>query len=165
MNLYLRPVPFASILGGLLRLDCASAILAYHTIGEVISGFYFFLIGMANVVVLGVALMNRRAALIAAVAVTVLALPFQLFLGVRWWRIHGEAERIIAYAEDHRRETGTYPTSLTDYAYRDRYTQSFVQDYRLSRRSSSDYSLSYRIGTPSTSHSYSPRNGWSYYPD
>lgn len=165
MKLHLRPVCFASILVGLLLLDCVSVVLAYHTIGEVISGLYLVAIALAHVAALGVALVNRRAALITAATITVLALPFQLFLGVRWWRIHREAERIIAYAEDHRQQTGAYPTSLTEYAYHDRYAQSFFRDYQLSRRSSSDYSLSYRIGTPSTSHTYSPRNGWSYYAD
>lgn len=165
MSSYLRPVPFGLILVGLLALDCAAAGFAFHTISAVVSGFYFLLIALVHVALLGVALMSRRSALIGAIAIAVLVIPFQLFLGVRWWRVHGEAERIIAYAENHRRETGAYPISLTDYSYRDGYTKSFVQDYGLSRRSLSDYHLSYRIGTPSTSHTYSPRTGWSYYAD
>ena len=53
----------------------------------------------------------------------------------------------------------------TAYDFRAAAVRPFIQSYARNETDCGGFCLFYRVGTESTSHSYSPRNGWGYYPD
>ncbi len=146
-----------------IALEIICAYLAYETIGAIVSTLYFFAIGI-NLVFLVVAIRYRR---LAAVCIFLLALaivPYQLVLAQRLWRVQTEANRIVGFAYEQRLASGEYPNSLVDYRYRDLETRMYIQEFR-NDATQGGFILCYHVGTESTSHCYSPKDGWTYYSD
>lgn len=141
----------------LLPIEYGCARLAYHTIGEIIAGLYVMLV-LANVLPLALVMFAPRGARTLLILLALVIIPYQLFLGVRWWRVHREAQRIVDYATAQKSATGTYPADLTGYTFRDGGVREFIT-YDGSTR------VVYSVGTPGTSHWYEEGQGWLYYPD
>jgi hypothetical protein len=137
----------------LIPLEWSCAALSYHTIGEITSAMYYMLI-FVNVVPLLVFFASRRLAIIGLLVIATLIVPYQLFLGVRWWRVHREAERIGAQLQS--------GAPASKYVFRDSGTRPFIT---FGGPVSQPHSVDYWIGTPSTSHWYDPTLGWCYYAD
>ena len=135
----------------LILLEIACAVLAYHTIGGLVSGLYYLLI-MLNIVPLLAGLVSRRLAVIGLLVIATLIIPYQLLLGVRWWRVQREADRIVLHLRS--------GAPASSYVFRDAGTRPFIT---IAPRPDTD--VSYWIGSPSTSHWYDPKYGWLYYPD
>ena len=147
----------------LLPLEIACAFLAYDTIGEVTSTLHFLAVGL-NLVFVVVAARHPRAAALGSLALALAIVPHQLTLGDRLIRVQGEASRIVAYAYEERLATGAFPTDLAAYEYHDPATQEYIQRYAADE-AAGGFFLAYRVGTENTSHTYTPENGWGYYPD
>ncbi len=147
----------------LVPLELACAYLAYETFGEITSHLYFFVVAI-NLAFIALAIGYPRAAALGAVVLGLVIIPFQLVLGYRLVRVQTEASRILGYVYEHRIDTGQYPEDLSDYEFHDSTMKNYIQVYRLDG-SYGGFILAYRVGTESTSHTYSPDNGWSYYPD
>ena len=151
----------------LIALEIVSANLAYETIGAVARILYFLAIGI-NLVFLLVAV---RKPMVAAVGMVLLALaivPYQFTLAQRLWRAQTEAARIVTFAYEQKLATGEYPTSLADYRYHDREMKTYIQQFQRDAAFAGfirEFILCYRVGTESTSHCYSPEDGWTYYAD
>ncbi len=147
----------------LIALEVISAILAYETVGAITSYLYFVAIAL-NIVLLVVSVRSR---LVAALGMSVLALalvPYQFMLAQRMTRVQAEAARIVAYAYETKLSNGEFPIGFADYVPHDPDAQKFIQEFRRDP-SQGGFVLCYQIGTESTSHCYSPRSGWTYYPD
>lgn len=144
-------------------LEILCAYLAFETIGEIVSGLYFFAVAI-NV---PLAALAWKKPLIGAVACALLAaaiVPYQVVLAKRLIDIQAEATRIVAFAYRVRGDTGSFPSDLNGYSFTKPHVARFIQRY--SRFQNSDgFQLVYRIGTESTSHWYSTKGGWGYYPD
>jgi len=146
----------------LIALEIVSAYLAYETIGAVASTLYFLAIGI-NLVFLLVAI---RKPMVAAVGMVLLALaivPYQFALAQRLWRAQTEAARIVTFAYEQKLATGEYPTNLADYRYHDPEMKTYIQQFQGDADVGA-FVLCYRVGTESTYHCHSPRDGWTYYP-
>jgi hypothetical protein len=154
---------FALLLGTLVPLEVFCAYLAYETIGEVVSVLYFLAVGI-NLVFILLAVRSRSLAALGVVALALLIIPYQLFLGQRLVRVQAEATRIVSFAYEQKISTGEYPPDLGSYTFHDPEMEKYVQEYRADK-SLGGFVVFYRVGTESTSHSYSPRYGWGYYPD
>lgn len=159
-------VIFLTVLVVAILAEWTAATLAYHTIGEIISGLLTLLIGL-NLIPLTLHVARQpRAAWATLALIALLLVPYQAVLGARWVALHTEAEQIVAHAEEVRRETGRYPTDLASYTFRDSGLRSYFALYGPQDDSPSEFLLTYSIGTPSTSHSYRAETGeWFYYPD
>jgi hypothetical protein len=144
-------------------LEIACAFLAFETLGEITSGLYFVAVGL-NLGFLLVAFRSRLAASVAALALGLVIIPYQLWLGYRLVRVQAEATRIVAFAFEQKAKSGSFPSDLSGYAFRDAATAPYFQGYGLSKREDA-FTVRYYIGTPSTSHWYSSKTGWGYYPD
>jgi len=156
---------FALIMATLIPLELLCAYLAYETIGEIVSMLYFFAVAI-NLLFILVAIRYRAVAALGAVALGLAIIPYQLVLGHRLLRVQAEAASIVAYVYEERLQSGEYPSDLSEYVFRDPAMERYVQAYRVDDSQDWDgFFLSYRVGTESTSHSYSPRHGWGYYPD
>lgn len=136
----------------LIPLEWGCAALAHHTIGEITSAGYYMLIFLNSIPLL-VFFASRRLAVIGLLTIATLIVPYQLFLGVRWWRVHREAERIVVHLQ-----SGA-PGST--YIFRDSGIRPFINI----RAPGGKPDVDYWIGTPSTSHWYDPALGWCYYAD
>ncbi len=145
-----------------LELLCAS--LAFHTLGEVTSRFYFILVGLNLAFVILALRRWTAAAAIGAVVLAMAVLPYQLMLGDRLLRVQAEAAQIVSYAYEQKIATGQYPADLRGYEFHDPEMKPLIQEYRRDG-TVGGFILAYRVGTESTSHLYSPQNGWTYYPD
>ena len=154
---------FVLLIVVLVPLELACAYLAYETIGEIVSHFYFLAVGI-NLVVIAVAIRYPRAAALGAFALALAIIPYQLVLGHRLLRVQLEASRIVAFAYEQRLSAGKYPADLAGYQFRDPAMEKYIQGY-WTEESSGGFMLAFRVGTESTSHTYSPDVGWSYYPD
>jgi hypothetical protein len=147
----------------LVPLEIACAYLAYETIGEVTNTLYFFAVGL-NLLFVIVAFRYRTIATLGVVLLALAIIPYQMVLGNRLMRIQSEASRIVTYAYEHRLDSGHYPRSLVNYEFNDADMAQFIQRYDVDP-DGSEFSLFYRVGTETTSHSYSSELGWGYYPD
>jgi hypothetical protein len=148
----------------LFLMTCAGGLLAYETLGEVISALYLLATLLAQVPLLIIAQMSRRWAMIGAVGLALAVVPYQLYLGIRFLRVDAEAKRIVAYAWGVQQAAGSFPATLNNYSFTDPGTKRFIQAYEVLPRTG-DFVLTYRVGTESTSHWYSSDTGWGYYPD
>jgi hypothetical protein len=147
----------------LVPLELLCAALAYHTLGEITSVIYFLIVSL-NIVCIALAFYSRLAAGFLAVLLGLAIIPYQLLLGHRFLQLQHEAARIVAYVYEHKVQTGEYPADLTGYEFQDATLQAYIQKYSQDEKSGG-FVLYYRVGTESTSHSYSPQHGWGYYPD
>jgi hypothetical protein len=141
----------------LVPVEYACARLAYHTIGEVISAAYVMLV-LANIVPLAFVIPAPRVARVLLILLALLIIPYQLFLGVRWWRVHREAQRIVEHAQNHKAGTGGYPADLSGYVFRDPGVQEFISY-------DGGTNVMYSVGSSGTLHWYDEDEGWLYYPD
>lgn len=155
---------FLLLMAILVPLELLCAALAYHTLGEITSGIYFFLVVGLNLVCVAVAFYSRLAGALLAVLLGLAIIPYQLLLGHRFIKLQHESARIVAYVYEHKLQTGDYPADLSRYEFEDPSLQAYIQTYRRDEERGG-FALNYRVGTQNTSHSYSPRHGWGYYPD
>ena len=165
MNKKTELLLFVLLMGILVPLEVLCAYLAYETIGEIVSSLYF--IGLAiNLVFIVMAIRYRAVAALGAVVLGLAIIPYQLVLGHRLLRAQAEAASIVAYVYEYKLDAGEYPSDLSDYVFEDPAIEGYIQQYWVD--DSPDWGgfvLSYRVGTESTSHTYSPQHGWGYYPD
>ena len=154
---------FVLLLSILVALEATSAFLARETMGEITGVIYWFAIGL-NVVFVALAFKYRAAAIVGMLLLALAIVPYQFGLAHRLWRVQNEAVRIVAYAYEQRLATNEFPADLGNYKFRDTDTQSYIQEYRVDK-TVGGFRVCYFVGTISTSHCYSPINGWTYYPD
>ena len=165
MNKKTEILLFVLLMGILIPIELLCAYLAYETIGEIVSKLYFMAVGI-NLIFILVAIRYRAVAALAAVALGLVIVPYQLVLGNRLLRVQSEAAAIVAYVYEYKLDTGHYPSDLSEYVFADPAMETYVQAYWVDDSPDWDgFLLSYRVGTESTSHSFSPRHGWGYYPD
>lgn len=155
-------VTFTLLFGSLVVIEFLCALLAYDTIGEVTSGIYILGVVLLNLMIAALAFRYRVAAVVGAVVVALLVIPYQVVLGHRLLRVQEEAGRIVAYAYEQRIHGGAFPSDLSGYKFHDAQMKTYVQDYQIL---GDEFALRYRVGTESTSHWYSSVDGWGYYPD
>ena len=159
---YVKPFVLLALL--LIPLEFAAAQLAYHTIGEVVSGMMLLAIFL-NVVPLAFLVWSRSAAITALLIVALLFIPYQLHLGIRWWRVHSEADRLRAWVEA-QTTTGAPPPNLTAYTFRDRGAAPFIRYTAGGPHYPGTYHLAYWVADSGTSHWWVPEQRfWMYYPD
>lgn len=149
----------------LALLEAACVTIAYHTLGEIPRFLYGLIVAAGNLGILLLAWRNRWAAAFAALLLALAIVPYQTVLAVRLCRVQAEAAHIVAYAYEQRLQAGQFPADLTGYTFGDAAMRPFIQGYQRDAAACGGFCLFYRVGTESTSHSYSPRNGWGYYPD
>ena len=150
--------------GGVVLVTCAGALLAYETIGEVVMIGLLLVTLLSQVLLLYLARVSRRWALIGALVLAAAIVPYHAYLGLRLLRVRAEAQRIADYAYTVRQQTGQFPASLAEYYYTDHRAKPFIQDYQLFERTG-EFTVTFCVGTVNTSHWYSSRTGWGYYPD
>lgn len=144
-----------------LEIYCAEQ--AFETIGEITSAMYWVLVIAGNLFVVMLAFIHRQVAIGAAFLLALLIVPHQLLLIERHAAVRSEATRIVAYACETKKRTGAYPADLSQYEFANPSTREFIQAYHPSDRTG--FRVAYYVGTRSTSHWYSPAEGWCYYPD
>lgn len=154
---------FILLMGVLILVEILCARLAYETLGEVASGVYAVAVGV-NLIFILLAVRSRTAAALGAVALALLIVPYQVVLADRLVRVQVEAARIVAYVYEQRLKTGDYPTDLSDYIFDDSEMAPFIQEYQRDE-ARGGFRLAYRVGSEWTSHTYTPDDGWGYYPD
>lgn len=155
----------AALITVLALLEAASVYVAYHTLGANPCLLYGLIVVAGNLGVLLLARRSRRTAAVAALLLALAVVPYQSALAARLHRVQAEAARIVSYAYERRLRAGAYPADLAGYAFQDAAMRPFTQGYQRDEAECGGFCLLYRVGTESTSHSYSPRNGWGYYPD
>jgi len=155
----------AALILVLALLEATCVYLAYHTLGEIPRLLYGLVVVTGNLGILMLAWRSRRAATVAALLLALAVVPYQGALTVRLHRVQAEAARIVSYAYEQRLMAGEFPADLTAYDFRDAAVRPFIQSYARNETDCGGFCLFYRVGTESTSHFYSPRNGWGYYPD
>ena len=79
-----------------------------------------------------------------------------------WVRLHLEAPRAVVYACQVKQSTGSYPSDLSGYTYRDPLLRKHLQMFS---RHGENIRLVFFVATPSVSYWYDSSSGWHYYPD
>ncbi|MDA8218639.1 MAG: hypothetical protein M0Z94_13585 [Dehalococcoidales bacterium] len=157
-------LPFVALLAVAVPVEVGAGLLAYHTIGEVTSAMLVLAVAL-NVVPVLLYVAGRQSLAVGLVLLLVVALVFpQVVLGQRLISLQQEAASIVAYTYETRLATGEYPADLSGYAFHDPSLSQFVEGYARDEERGG-FALFYYVGSPATSHSYSPRHGWQYYPD
>lgn len=153
---------FLVLLCVLIALELISATLAFETLGEVFRTYYLATVAL-NIVFAFLAFRHLRAATAGAVVLALLIVPYQFRLGFRLWQLQNEAAAIVTYVYEQRLATQEYPATLEGYTFDNASLASHVR-YQTDIQDCEFY-VDYHVGTPTTSHSYCPTLGWSYYPD
>ena len=92
-----------------------------------------------------------------------LIIPYQFWLGFRLWQLQNEAAAIVTHVYEQRLATEEYPATLEGYTFNN---PSLTSHFRYQTDGPEcEFRVDYHVGTPTTSHSYCPSFGWSYYPD
>lgn len=146
----------------LLPLEFAAADLTFETVGEVASALSFLLL-VLDLPIFVLILRRPLVGALTALALATAIVPRQVVLGLRLQGLRQEAAAIVGYAYEHHLTTGEFPPDLEGYESRRPQLMRFVGYEADSDRSG--FFLHYWVGTPSTSHWYSPASGWGYYPD
>src|SRR5512147_108131 len=92
---------FALLLPLLILAEVACALLAYFTLGEVMSSFYVLPIGL-NMLFAPLFFRRRRAAIVGIVILALLIIPVQVVLGIEVARVQVEATHIVTYVYSYR---------------------------------------------------------------
>jgi uncharacterized protein (DUF58 family) len=160
---YKEALLLASLLVLLIPLEAICARLAFQTIGEIVSTLYFLAIGL-NLLFLVLAIRYRTVAALGVILLALAIIPYQLYLGNRLVRVQAEVSRIVTFAYEERVHTSRFPVSLARYEYEDPEMERYIKRYQVVD-DGDGFSLFYRVGTENTSHFYTSRSGWGYYPD
>ncbi len=157
-------ISFAALVAVAVAAELAGAWIAYHTIGAVMSQLLFFVAGLNLVPIVLHAARKPYLAVLAVLALFVVIVPYQALLGHRLLVLQDEAGGVVSYLYDARLRTSEYPADLSGYSFRDPSLRPFFQEYRRDA-DLGGFGLYWYVGTPNSSHSYTPRQGWGYYPD
>jgi hypothetical protein len=154
---------FAFLMTLLILVEVAGALLAYFTMGEVMSSFYLVPISL-NLLFVLLFFRHRRAAVVGAIGLALLLVPVQVVLGIEVARVQVEATRIVTYVYGYRDQIGHYPANLGEYVFHDPEVR---QHFGAYQRDSAPpgFVLYYWAGSATNSYWYSSHTGWGYYPD
>ena len=153
---------FIIFLTGAILLERFCAGLAFHTIGEVVSALYHMVICLNIIPIIFYAVKFRKIAVVIILALALLLIPHQLFLGYRFIQLQDEAHAIVEYVYKTKAQTGSYPKDLSEYTFKNPHLKKHIQRYDIR---GNEFTLSYYVGTTGTSHWYDSEGGWDYYPD
>src|SRR5512139_2483971 len=109
---------FVLFLSLLILVEMACGLLAYFTLGEVMSSFHFLPIGL-NLLFALLFFRRRRVAIAGVVVLALLIIPVQVVLGIEVARVQAEATHIVTYVYGYRDQTGQYPANLDEYIFHD----------------------------------------------
>ena len=154
---------FAWLMTLLLLLELACGLLAYFTLGEVMSAFYILPISL-NLPFILLFLRQRRVALIGIVVLALLIIPVQIGLGIEVARVQVEASHLVTYIYSYRDQTGQYPANLDTYVFHDPAVRGHFGTYQRDN-APAGFVLYYWAGSATNSYWYSSHTGWGYYPD
>jgi hypothetical protein len=154
---------FVLLLSLLILIEVACALLAYFTLGEVMSSFYLLPIGL-NLFFVLLFFRRRRVAVVGMIVLALLLVPVQVVLGIEVVRVQAEAARIVTYVYGYRDQTGHYPADLNEYVFHDLEVRSHFGSYQRDS-APPGFVLYYWAGSATNSYWYSSHSGWGYYPD
>ena len=155
---------FALLLSLLILVEVACALLAYFTLGEVMSAFYIVMISLLNLFCALLFFRHRRAAIVGVVSLALLIIPVQIALGIEVARVQVEAAHIVTYVYAYHDQTGQYPANLDAYTFHDPALRSRFGTYQRDS-APAGFVLYYWAGSATNSYWYSSHTGWGYYPD
>lgn len=155
-------ISFVILLTTAIVLERFCAELAFHTIGEIISAFYYFAIWLNIIPLILYAVEFRKTAIAIILVLAFLLIPYNLFLGYRFIQLQKETKAIVEYVYEIKARTGSYPQDLSGYTFKNPHLEKHIQRYDIR---GNEFTLSYYVGTTGTSHWYDSGSGWDYYPD
>ncbi|MEM9378350.1 MAG: hypothetical protein AAGB93_00275 [Planctomycetota bacterium] len=155
---------FAITLLLLLPLEVICAQSAFHTVGEIDHMVVWFTVAAGNLFALALAALSPKAATVAALLVGATIVPYHLGLIRRHSLVRHEASRIVAFAYEAKAQSGAFPSDLVAFEYERPSVARYIQHYGTDAQAGG-FMVTYCVGTPTTSHWYTPNGGWQYYPD
>jgi hypothetical protein len=102
---------------------------------------------------------------VLALSYGLLVIGYHGLLGVRWYYVDTEAQRIVEWVYSEVSKSGTFPPDLSDYGFRHPEYKGFVSYERIADSQGESFVLYYYVGTDSTDHRYTPEYGWYYNDD
>jgi hypothetical protein len=149
-----------------LGAEFGSAALAHDTVGEVWSMILFGAVIALNGLAFAIAWMSRSAAVTAVMLLpaAILVVPRQVQLGLRLSHLQQEGRALVAYLDTVKATTGQYPSDLSGYVFQRLGNRPYFYHYSRDLQEGG-FVLYYYVADASTSHRYSPQDGWTYYPD
>ncbi|RYG63086.1 hypothetical protein EON80_21890 [bacterium] len=157
-----KHLPFLAFMAVVIAVEIGCARLAWYTVHERVSQTLMMLVGLNVFPIYIYRLSQKKPAVGLALLGLFLSVPTQLFLGYQWRLLHTETLNVAAYAEQVKKQTGSYPLTLTNY----RFIHPSIQgDLKYKRYRADDCEVRFHLGSDSTEHSYSNGDGWWYSPD
>ncbi len=155
---------FAALMISLIPLELFCGILAYETLGAVTSQVYLVGTVLFNLAFIILAFRYPSVTILAVIIFALMVIPYQLVLGQRLLRVQAETTRIVAYAYEQKSQAGAFPANLSGYTAIDIEMFNYIQSFQLDE-TGEQFTVYFRVGTENTSHWYSSKDGWGYYPD
>jgi hypothetical protein len=145
-------------------LEILCTLLAYETLGEITSKLYLISTIGINLLLFVLFFRYQSVAILGVFVLALLIIPYQTMLGNRLMRVQAETIHIVAFVYEQKTTSGKFPSDLSRYSFHDVEMKTYIQSYQLDE-ADEKFTVFYRIGTESTSHWYSSKEGWGYYPD
>ncbi len=136
----------------------------YYTDGEVMQGFFAGLGVILAFFILLVALRRRRTAAWIILMLGGTLLLRQIGQILKWTQLQEEAVAIVHFAEETKRRTGRYPTSLDGYVFKRAWVRSHIQDFTPLADDDFEFRFTYFLNHEGISYWYYPKTGFMYYP-
>ena|ERR1044072_4341337 len=148
----------------LIPFEMGAIFLSYWTLGwsEAVTLFRGFFV--TNFLGLLLYLVHFRIGLLLGIIYGLVILGYQTPLGLKWYYIHTEANRIVEWVYAEQIRSGSYPQDLSAYQFNNSEYKEYLS-YGTSDNSVMPFGVSYHIGTPNTYHWYQPQCGWVYIDD
>ncbi len=158
-------VGFICLLLILLPLEYFCAGLAFETLGELSSGFYYLLLIVLNMVPVVLFIFKKRTAgFVLVFLIGLLIIPWQLKLGYRLLLLKEESANMVNFAYEYQLEHGSFPKDVSEYTFKYEGLKKHLHYYYSEHDRS--FQVTYWVGTRTTSHFYRPEiDKWCYYPD
>ena len=154
---------FVIMISPLILIEVACGLLAYFTMGEIMSSLYLVPISL-NLLFVLLFFRRRQVAVTGVIVLALLLIPVQVVLGVEVARVQAEAARIVTYVYGYRDQTGHYPANLSEYVFHDPEVRMHFGGYQRDS-APPGFVLYYWAGSSTNSYWYSSHTGWGYYPD
>ena len=155
-------IGFIALMALLVSLEIFSALLSYHTDGEV---FSLVLMGATGLNILAILLYILKYRIVAIVLATIIGLgivPRQLADGYELLLLQQESARIVAHLYEMKIAAGSYPENLAGYSFQHPELRSSI---KYVRNAEEGFALYYNVGSGTSDYWYRPGTGWGYYPD
>lgn len=148
----------------LFFLEVIFGITSFYTLGEINQIYFITLMLIINIISFLLIKLSQKLSLLVTSAFASLLVIIQVFYAYEYISINKEIKKIVSHLHNYHYENNKYPINLDNYTWTKKTSKDNIRYYH-DNFDCIEYCIEYNFTFSSTSHFYTPSQGWSYYPD